>query len=143
MRKIVLMILLALASSSALAEWVRIGTAGPGGQIILYVDPASVLRDGDRVRMWDLADRPATGTDQPINRPLYMSVKTLREYDCKLGRIRTLSLSRQSENMGEGLKVQGAAVDSDPVLGKWGPIPPKSALADMWKIACKKLSKRE
>ena len=51
MPKAILMMLLAVVSSSASAGWVVVGVHDTS---ILYADPASIHRAGNRVKMWGL-----------------------------------------------------------------------------------------
>ncbi len=53
MRRAVLMILLAVVSSSAIAEWVAIVS---NETKTTYADPATIRRAGDRAKMWSLID---------------------------------------------------------------------------------------
>lgn len=78
MRKIILMLLLAIVSSNAMAEWVQIG--GYGGAAI-YTDSSNIQKEDNIVRMWILhnyyiAHRGAGGKT-------YLSVDEQDEFDCK------------------------------------------------------------
>src|SRR5258706_15525990 len=53
MRKPVLILLLVVVSSSATSEWVEIGKTDA---YIYYVDPATIRRNGELVKMWSLLD---------------------------------------------------------------------------------------
>ena len=53
MRKTILMILLAVASSSPAAEWVKVSENETAA---IYVDPATIGKAGDLVKMWRLLD---------------------------------------------------------------------------------------
>lgn len=65
MHKAILMILLAVVSSSAVAEWVQFG----GNETItIYVDPATIHKAGNMVKMWFLYDRRKADTHSARSR---------------------------------------------------------------------------
>jgi len=53
MRKAILMMLLAMASGNAAAEWVKVAETH---RSVIYVNPASIRKVGHIVKMWSLAD---------------------------------------------------------------------------------------
>ena len=53
MKKLLLTLMLSVVSSSAMAEWVAIGTSADG---TFYVDPATIRKSGNKVKMWRLID---------------------------------------------------------------------------------------
>lgn len=126
MRKTILLMLLVAVSSSAAAEWVQVG----GNEIsTVYADPATILKTGNMVKMWDLADFKSVQA-RPYGTP-YRSQKAQQEYDCKEQRTRIIDLLRYAENMGTG---DVANTDSDPE--KWEPVRPGTANAPLWDFAC-------
>jgi hypothetical protein len=128
MRKAILMMLLALVSSSAAAEWVAVG----GNEVSnTYVDPVTVLKTGDKVKMWHLVDFNTVQVKATGKR--YMSEKLQYQYDCKEERARMLNFLSHSGNMGGGVMVEG---DWHPQ--KWEPLAPGSAVDYLRKIACEK-----
>ena len=111
MRKVILMMLLAM-SSSATAEWVAVG----GNEVSnTYVDPVTVFKTGDKVKMWHLVDFNTVQVKATGKR--YMSEKLQYEYDCKEERARMLNFLSHSGNMGGGVMVEG---DWHPQ--KWEPL---------------------
>lgn len=54
MRKIILMLLLTVVSNSAMAEWVLVGG---DYAVTYYVDPTTIHKSGNFVRMWDMIDK--------------------------------------------------------------------------------------
>jgi len=118
--------LLAVVSSSAVAEWVKIGG---NESATAYADRATIEKAGNLVKMWDLLDFKVTQA-RPYGTP-YRSQKTRQEYDCKEERARILDVLRYSENMGEG---EEARADSDP--DEWKPARPGSTLAMLRAFAC-------
>lgn len=123
MRKTILMMLLAVLSTNAAAEWVEVG----GNEAITtYADPATISKAGDMVRMWSLGDRKT-----PHDR--YMSFREQYEYDCKEERVRRLDTFFHSGNMGAGAVVYA---NSDPL--NWRPVGPGTVAGSLWIFACSK-----
>lgn len=126
-RTAILMMLLAVVSNSAAADWLRLGSNGEG---ISYADPATIRKAGDRVKMWDLADFKAIRT---VSGKSYLSTRTQYEYDCAEAKSRLLEVSAHSENMAHGETVYSNANPRD-----WRPNPPGSGIEVLWKFACGK-----
>ena len=126
MGKALLMGLLAVVSSSAVAEWVEIGG---NESATAYADRTTIEKAGNLVKMWDLLDFKAVQA-RPYGKP-YRSQKTRQEYDCKDDRARILHVLRYAENMGGG---EEARADSDP--DEWKPARPGSTLAMLRAFAC-------
>lgn len=123
MRRAILMMLLAVMSSSAMAEWVKVG--GGDGDFV-YADPTTIRKNGDNVKMWSLSDYKT-----PQGRKSYMSSKTQDEYDCKEEQSRDLAFSMFSGNMGEG-----ETVFTGPGALRWVPVAPGSVAKVLWNFAC-------
>src|SRR5665647_2349544 len=99
MHKAILMMLLAVVSSSATAEWVGV-SGDEAGTFTVYVNPATIRRaDNNKVKMWDLYDYK---TGKEIAGKTFMSVESQSEYDCKEKQQRILYTTTHSENMGRG-----------------------------------------
>ena len=128
LQKTILMMLLALASGGAEAEWVVVGS---NEKYTAYADPDTIRRSTDNVKMWDLLDFKTVGKLSSGGE--FMSMKTQVEYDCKEERWRTHYLSWHSKNMGAGEIVNYIAD-----LGKWQPVPPGSVTESIAKFACGK-----
>lgn len=128
MRKAVLMMILAVVSSSAMAEWVKVSV---NEDFISYANPATILKNGNMVKMWCLYDFNAPQR-MGDNRP-YLSVKEQNEFDCKEEKMRTLSSSSHSGAMGGGIVIRA---NSEP--GKEKPFLPGSAGEVLYKFACGK-----
>lgn len=129
MRKIILMMLLSFVSSSAIAEWVKVGRGTDG---IYYTDPTSLRRAGNRVKMWILRDNyhaDRESTDKPS-----MSMKAQNEYDCKEEKSRILYTSYYSGNMGGGNAVHAYSNYAK----EWLPCVPESMSGTLWELACGK-----
>ena len=128
MREAILTLLLAIASSSAVAEWVELSHNETSA---MYADLATIGRTGDVVKMWTLLDFKAPQA-RPYATP-YLSQKTQHEYDCKEGRARVIHFLRYSENMAGGEVVP---TDSDPE--EWKPVATGTVVEKLWGIACRK-----
>ncbi|MDD5300229.1 MAG: hypothetical protein PHD65_07020 [Gallionella sp.] len=129
MRKVILMALLVVASSSAMAEWV---TVGSGDSSTTYADSATISKTGNIVKMWWLDDFKKA--DTAANGKAYMSMKGQDEFDCKGEQSRQLYFSFHSELMGAGEMVYNETLNHP----KWYPVSLGSAGAALWKIACGK-----
>ena len=128
MRKAIWMMLLAVVSSSAAAAWVEVG----GNAIATaYADPATIRKNGNRAKMWDLFDLKTARASREGRS--YLSTKQQAEYDCKEEQWRMLYFSWHSGNMGIGETVFSYAEPNN-----WGPIPPDSWVELLWKFACGK-----
>lgn len=127
MRKVILMMLLAGASSSALAEWVSVGK---NEHIGIYVDQTTVKRKGDMSKIWTLTDYANAQKDMGEK---YLSTKDQNEYDCKQMKWRRRAASQYSKNMGAGKLVY-----SDSYTTRWMPVPVDSGVEILLNFACKK-----
>ncbi|MFZ5522788.1 MAG: surface-adhesin E family protein [Pseudomonadota bacterium] len=127
MRKVILIMLLAVTSHSAMAEWIGLGSRD---NYTVYADPATIQKTDNGLTMWWLIDfkTSASGDSEP-----HMSMKTLSEFDCKEERLRTLSSSWHSEHMAEG-KVVSSNSDID-IWVSGGTSPVNKVL---WEFACRK-----
>lgn len=129
MRRIILMMLLAIVSSDVIAEWVEIGSSEAS---TIYADPATIRKAGNRVKMWNLTDFKTAqmfmGNPDP-----YLSLNAQDEYDCKERQLRGLALIAHSGNMGGG-KVVASAHDPQ----KWNLYPLGTMGEVLWKFACGK-----
>ena len=128
MRKVVLMLLLAAVSGSATAKWVRVA----GSQTnTTYADSATIRKAGATAKMWSLFDYKAGAVLD--NGTPYRSTRAQFEYDCMGDRMRPLAVSFHAERMARGEIIHSTF---DP--GDWGPVPPGTVNASLWKIACRK-----
>jgi len=121
MRKAILMMLVTVVSGGAAAEWVKIGTSHTQehGYRFAYVDPSTIHKSGDMMRMLDMFDyeeahhffKPAGEAQR------YLSQKGQSEYDCKSKRWRRLDFSLHSGNLAKGNVVYA----SNGTPGPWLP----------------------
>lgn len=101
MKSVILTILLAAISSSAMAEWVK---AGRDKSAIVYVDSGtiSISKKSKITEMWHVLDYETVQNSMGTK---YLSAKIHMGYDCKKMKSRNLGLTWHSENMGGGDKV--------------------------------------
>jgi hypothetical protein len=126
MRRLVSALLLAAFSCGAAAEWVIVNDTD---EYIAYVDPATISRDGDRVRMSDLIDLKSPRPSPRGN--LHASSRSLGEFDCQDPRMRPLVFTLHSAQMGDGDIVEDVAIS-----GGWLPVAPGTLLDILWQFAC-------
>ncbi|SNX61036.1 hypothetical protein SAMN06296273_2493 [Nitrosomonas ureae] len=117
-----------LISTSAMAEWTKVGESSLNGGYTAYADVASIQKAGDRAKMWALFDYQ---TVQKTSGVEYLSERIRREYDCKQKQMRKLAYKFFSWNM-EG----GDLIRSYNQPQKWVPVPPDSVDEAEWKVAC-------
>ncbi|MCX7141995.1 MAG: hypothetical protein NT123_13130 [Proteobacteria bacterium] len=129
MFKFILTILLAIVCGNAAAEWIKLTELEAGS---VYVDPASVLRDGDVVKLGSLYDLKSAIVSMTNGKP-YASQKLQSEYDCRGEKWRMLHFSWHSGKMGEGKMVEYLAD-----AYAWAPVPPGSGVQILWDFACGK-----
>ncbi len=99
MHKAILMILLAVVSSSAMAEWVKVSE---DKLVTAYADPTTIRKLGDKVKMWALWDYSTAQEDD--SKP-YMSVRIQNEYNCKEETDRQIYATTFSVIIMEGYKI--------------------------------------
>lgn len=128
MRNAILMLLLVVFSSSALAEWAR---AGGNDAMIAYADFSTIRENGNMVKMWTLADFKVAKVSA-VGKP-FLSSKSQVEFDCRKKRRRTLYFSWHSGNMGEG-----EIIISNSNRDKWAPVLRGTVREALWKFACGK-----
>lgn len=128
MKRFLLIALLALSHGPAHAEWMSFGVSDAGTTV--YADPATMLRDGDRVKMLVLFDFKTAQTKAEVS---YLSAKAQMEYDCAQSRFEGLVVTYFSGNMGNG-----QLLDRSTGKGTWLRISPGSLDQALWKLACGK-----
>jgi len=131
MKKLLLTLMLAVVSSSAIAEWVEVDTSRRVG-LTIYADPTTIRKFGNKVEMWVLYDYKTAQTNA---RKPYMSIKGQWRYDCTEKRQQPIYEILFSKNMGKG-EVIGKAIYKESV--KWLPVSPDSVGMVYLKLACGK-----
>lgn len=129
MKRLLIFTLLLLSSAPAYAEWVKVGDGDEAGKTV-YVDPATIRRNSNLVKMWQLYDYK---TVQTVGGIRFLSAKEQWEFDCAEERSRVLALKEFSGNMGSG-----TMVDTNSQVGNWIPVTPGSTGRTVWTVACDK-----
>jgi len=119
MKKLLLTLMLAVVSSSAIAEWVKVGTSDDKTTTI-YADPSTIRKSGNYSTAQEGGSKP------------YMSVRIQNEYNCKEETDRQIYATTFSGNMAGGhtINMQGGR--------NWEPIAPRTFGETLWKFACGK-----
>jgi len=131
MRKLIVMMLLAIVSSGAAAEWVKIREAGFSSGYDYYADPVTIRRSGDVVKMLTMNDFKTKQIRTSGYQ--YLSSTAQNEYDCKRDRLRMLSSVLYEKNMATGFSLD-TSIDSS----NWKAVTPGSIDEAAWKLACGK-----
>ena len=129
MTRLFLITLLLLSSGPVYAEWVLTSGNDDAG-LTVYVDPDTIRRKGNLVKMWQLYDYK---TVQTVAGDSLLSIKRYNEYDCTEERTRMLAYTWFSGNMGSG-----KVVYSTPDEQQWEPVIPPSINRTLWNVACSK-----
>jgi hypothetical protein len=125
MSKIILMVLLAIASGSAAADW---AVFSRNNDFTGYIDSTSIIRTNNLVRVSSLIDFRAVRTDAGKT---FVSVKAQHEFNCAEGQVRKLFLSELSGSMGKG-----EIVNYSYKIGNFELIQPSSILEALWRVVC-------
>lgn len=128
MCRVILMMLLTVASNSAVAAWVMVSE---DANLTIYADPEIVREADNRVKLWWVADFKAAQTN---GGEVYLSSRKQYEFDCKEEKYRPLSFSRHSEKMAKGDVVYSSAPSSKNM--EWGGVPPNTNGKLLLKFAC-------
>jgi hypothetical protein len=124
---------LVLSGGPVAAAWVPIDKKyqEPGLQTV-YVDPATIRREGKRVTVWQLTDYKWM-QGNPRGTPRFLSTTTHKEFDCAAKRVRLLAFTQFPYHMGTGRPAK-EHVDKD----HWFPVQPASINHALWNVACRK-----
>jgi len=123
-----MIVFLVLSGGSAYGEWVPLSSGGTVGT--MYIDPDTIRRKENLVKMWHLADFK---TIQNYQGSSYLSIKAQSQYDCREEQSRVLREIGFSENMGGGNVAYSISTEK-----AWKPVAPDSLALLLWEIACGK-----
>jgi hypothetical protein len=126
-----LVVVMFLSSVPAHAEWRPVSYAEGAGGFTIYVDPTTVRRTGELVKLSVLYDFKFV---QAIAGKSYLSATWQQQFDCSEQRSRHLAYTYYSNNMGQG----NVVVAGDDEGNKWSPVPTRSTAAILWTIVCGK-----
>jgi len=126
-----LCIILAFITGPVYADWVMVEKPYPVRELqTLYVDPATIHREGNLVTIWQLTDfRWMQGG--PRATPRFLSTTTRKQFECTDKRLRLLAYTEFSHRMAAGIASNGY-VDKD----IWLPVEPDSINHALWEIVC-------
>lgn len=94
----------------------------------IYVDPSSIVRQGNRADMWVLIDYKQPQDDRTGKK--IKSDKLHYRYDCSTKHFSILNSSVHAAPMGGGAVID---VNADPQIT---PVPPGTTAEQMWRHAC-------
>ena len=117
----VLMALLVLAACSVSAEWLKMGEVPDA---VLYIDAASVRMDGAFSTLSTLDDLKVAAPGGEL------SMRFLREFDCRQKRVRVVEASAFSGTMGTG-RILGSEGG-----GGWNDVVPGTTGEDIFRFVC-------
>lgn len=121
--------LFVLSSGPAYAEWVKVSDSDETGKTV-YVDPATLHRNSNLVKMWQFYDYK---TVQTVGGNRFLTAKEQWEFDCAEERGRVVARKEFSGNMGSG-----TMIFTNSEVGKWIPVIPGSIGQTVWEVACGK-----
>jgi hypothetical protein len=98
----------------------------------VYIDPATIRREGNLVTLWQLNDFKWKQGDTRMGGRRFFSTKTHKQFDCAAKRVRLLAFTEFSRRMGIG-SARDRYVDQD----TWLPVEPESLNHSLRKVACK------
>ena len=127
MKKLLLALILALVSTSAMAKWIKVDD---NYIFVIYVDHATIHKAENKVSMWNLIDLKS---ERGVAGTKLLSAITRNEYDCKKEQWRLVASSFLNKNMGAGIVVYSSKPSK-----KWLPVEPDSFTEVVWTIACGK-----
>lgn len=128
MLKLILAVLLSVASISASADWQSIYS---DDNFSIYADSSTIIRNGDLATMWTLLDFKAGDTTPVANQS--QSEKTRKEFDCRKRKFRQLQTALYSGHMGAG-----TTLNSNDRVADWMKFQNGSLNEIEWHTACGK-----
>ena len=120
--KILLLALTLLITGSAWADWVLVVGNDSAN---IYIDPATIRKDGNFRKAWELHDLKKQHKDGTLSR------RMRSEYDCKQERTRMLSFTTHSGSMS-----RGDTLFSHDAVDIWVDIPPDTLGETILKVVC-------
>ena len=94
-------------------------------ELTFYFDPATIRKDGNMRRVWELQDLRKRGRHGEMSRRMRV------EYDCKQERWRYLGISGHSKPMAGGTILISTGEDND-----WTAIPPGTIVETIFNLVC-------
>lgn len=119
-------ILLAVASTGARAEWVRVHS---NDKLIAYADTSTVRKKLNIAKIWSLFDFKTEGVLSDGS--LYLSIMRETEFNCRENLQRMMSFTIHSGKMGKGKVLESGSDPQD-----WKPVSKESIAVNMKEFAC-------
>lgn len=103
---------------------------------MVYYDPRTIRRDGDRATLWQLTDYKMMQGNAPFGAFMmgphrFLSTKTHKEFDCACNSVRLMASAEFSQHMGTGNQ-NAVTVEQ----GSGQPLAPGSINQALWEVAC-------
>jgi len=125
-----LITVLLLSVGPVYGEWVPVEKNNEvAGRMTVYVDPDTILREGNVVTMWQLINYKTMQGGRSPSR--FSSTKIQKQFNCAEARTRLLKVTDFWGNMGTGEPTE-AYIDK----GNWVPVEPDSINQALLKVAC-------
>jgi len=126
-------LLLVFTGGPVYADWGKILRPYPVQELqTLYVDPATIRKDGALGAVWQLTDyRWMQG--EPRATPRFLSTTIHKQFDCLDKRLRLLAYTECSRRMATG-EASNGSVDKD----LWLPVGPDSINHALWEMVCRR-----
>ena len=131
MKKLTLLLLLMVSTTSVFAEWTVVGSNDAVG-MTTYADFGTIKRKSHKVKMWDLYDFKTVQKGAGGER--YLSAISRNEYDCEEETVTLLDLHGYSGNIKTGDNVFSITNIKDEAKS----IRPDTIESIFYKIACGK-----
>ena len=135
MQRILLIILLAMVSGNAMAEWIKVNE---NSEFTTYGDRSTIRKKGHIASMWSIYDFKKVQT-LLSDSAKYDSTRQMGSYDCRDEKTKMLTSTLYAKRMGKGRVVHRYKLQLE-----WQTLKAKSASEALWKLACgKKVSHPE
>lgn len=124
MKKLLLILMLAIMNNYAKADWIEVGI---NEKFTVYADPTTIRKTVHKVKMWTLYDY------KELQKPGILSTRHEDEYECEKKQRQGLSISAYSGHMADGETIYYIENELD---DDWQPVPPDSIFEAIMKFAC-------
>lgn len=128
MRTAALMVALLLSTSFAHAEWVSVVR---GDRAEFFFDPTTVKRKGQQREVWSMVNYRQP--EMNAAGQLYRSTRTLLQFDCESKMARGIHSA-----FFKGSMLRGDMITEMGTLPEWEPVPPGTAIRDIFERVCPK-----
>lgn len=125
MRRIMLMLMLAVSTHSGASTWVKVNE---DERSITYANSEALHETGNEVKLWWMSDFKAAQTSSG---DVFLSSRRQYEFNCKEGQYRPLFFARHAEKMAEGNPVYSSSA-----TGEWKTVPSGTIGEILLKFAC-------